>query len=171
MDLRSAWAVWLSEHDSPMEWNVRAGKKRGLMPGEKTFSIPVVFPDGKTKEAVWRLAPQILDLSSVQKYIYGLVIRLLEDGELHRLRSCPQCQKFFVAEDRKREFCSESCRVKLGNKERLDSGYFTNLRHKKRRTALARARRLLQEGKPLEEIMKETRLSERILRKARFTEG
>ena len=41
--------------------------------------------------------------------LYGVIIEALEEGYLPRLRSCRQCQAFFVAKDLKRKFCTPAC--------------------------------------------------------------
>lgn len=108
----------------------------------------------------------------VRQMFYQPLISALETGEFKRLRRCKwrECQKFFVAEDLRQEFCSDQCRNTFNNKKRLKEGWFTEQRQKKRKRVLALARRLLRESKPLKEIMKASRLSERILRKAGLIE-
>lgn|SRR5262249_26981320 len=117
----------------------------------------------------------------LEKWSYLLVLQMfcrplisaLETGEFKRLRMCKrkECQKFFVAEDLRRDFCSDQCRNTFNNKQRLADNYFTNLRHNKRKRNIQKARRLLKEGKPLEEISMETRLSIRVLKQAGVIDG
>src|SRR5262249_41402474 len=109
----------------------------------------------------------------VRQIFYRPLISALETGEFKRLRMCKrkECQKFFVAEDLRRDFCSEPCRNTFNNKERLAKtaeglNYFTKLRHDKRKRNLQKARRSLREGKSLEKVSTETGLSLQILKRA-----
>jgi len=49
--------------------------------------------------------------SSPEQHLYGIIIEILENGELKRLKRCPECQKFFVAEDLKQTYCTPKCKL------------------------------------------------------------
>jgi hypothetical protein len=89
----------------------------------------------------------------------------LQIGVFDRLRICPHCKRFFVAEDARQQFCSDEHRNEFNNKRRLESGWFKKNRRDKRKVQLAKARRLLREGKSATKIEKETGLSTRILKR------
>ena len=88
-----------------------------------------------------------------------------ERRTIERLRTCPHCKAFFVAEDARQQFCGDQHRNEFNNKQRLESGYFTSLRHKARTRDLKKARGLKQQGKSATEIRKETGLSLRVLKR------
>jgi hypothetical protein len=92
-----------------------------------------------------------------------LVLDAFESGTIERLRTCPECKAFFVAEDTRQHFCSDEHRNEFNNKQRLTSGYFKERRGGKRKRDLARARKLLREGKSPGEIARATGLSLRVL--------
>ena len=86
-------------------------------------------------------------------------------GVFDRLRICPLCKKFLVAEDARQQFCSNEHRNEFNNQQRLKSGYFKDRRGDKRKRDISRARKLSHEGKSPAEIAKATKLSLRVLRR------
>jgi hypothetical protein len=113
----------------------------------------------------WRVGLDYGGVGSLQGYVYSLIIHALEDAKLTQLKVCNKCQKFFAQADARQRFCSDQCRIESNNKRRLESGYFSALRHTKRERQLKRAYRLLKEGKPRAKVEKETGLSLRVLRR------
>lgn len=97
--------------------------------------------------------------------LYEAVIEVIETGELSLLKLCSVCQKFFTQLHGRQSFCSDRCRNEFNNRRRLDSGYFNKLRWDKRRRDIAKAKRLLQEGKSVNKVSAQLGLSLRILRK------
>lgn len=128
-------------------------------------TIPVVTPTGETVPVHWRIGPYYPRTAQARPFLYRLVAQVLEQGGLQDLRSCPQCHTFFVVEDPRKEFCSAQCRDTFNNKQRLESGYFFDLRHKKRERELRMARKLLDAGKSAEEVVAETSLPVRVLQR------
>jgi hypothetical protein len=95
---------------------------------------------------------------SFSRVLYELVVLdEFESGTIERLRTCPRRKAFFVAEDTRQHFCSDEHRNEFNNKQRLKSGWFKDHRGRKRKRDLARARKLLREGKSAAQIAKETR--------------
>ena len=86
-------------------------------------------------------------------------------GVFDRLRICPLCKKFFVADDARKQFCTDEHRNEFNNKRRLESGWFKKNRRDKRKVQLAKARRLQREGKSATQIAKETKLPLRVLKR------
>src|SRR5262249_43494690 len=136
---------------------------------EDVMWIPVTNAAAKSQKVGWYIKSTISS-PNIEEQIYYEMVRLLEAGELPLLRSCPECQRFFVGVDPRRDFCSDQCRHTFNNRPRLESGYFTILRHKKRDRSIQTARRLLREGKTLDAVMKETQLSVRVLERAGLIE-
>ena len=117
------------------------------------LKMPTITLNGKTEVVAWRFAPVQFLSDRVERYYYPIIGDVLQSGELLYLRSCPECQKFFVAEDLRREFCSDQCRNDYNNRQRLEAGYFSELRRKKRQRELGEARRLSKKGKSPEEVV------------------
>ena len=105
---------------------------------------------------------------AMKNVFYMIIAAALESGKLTELRKCEACNKIFVIDDPRRKFCREECRIEFNNEHRLQSGYFSKLRKRKRELALVRMGKLLAEGKSAEEILKRenTGLSLRILKQA-----
>jgi hypothetical protein len=97
--------------------------------------------------------------------VYQMVLDAFKSGAIERLRTCPHCKAFFVADDARQQFCSDEHRNEFNNKQRLAGTYFRDLRQKKRRRQITRARQLLQEGKSPKEIASKTKLSLRVLKR------
>jgi len=97
--------------------------------------------------------------------LYSYIRDAFQIGVFDRLRICRQCKNFFVAEDDRKQFCSNEHRNDFNNSQRLKSGYFSDLRHKARAQDLKKARALKREGKSATEIQKQTGLSLRILKR------
>ncbi len=143
----------------------RPEDKPYIGPREGTFEVSG-FRYGKRAETVrWVVRREIPSPSQMRKALYWIIDQALESGELLNLRQCPQCLRFFVAKDRRKAFCGDNCRKAFSNEQRLESGYFYKLRHAKRKRDLSKARRLLRDGKSIEEIIKETGLSQNVLKR------
>jgi hypothetical protein len=187
---KATWSPFYRiEYDPNMKKDVVLGKMPGFSRGrvfrlrgedawgkavlpineESVMWIPVSTAAGKSEKVGWYVRSTISS-PKIEEQIYYEVVRLLENGELPLLRSCPECQRFFVAVDPRRDFCSDHCRHTYNNRPRLESGYFSKLRHKKRERNIQEARKLLSEGKTLDAVMKETQLSARILERAGLIE-
>jgi hypothetical protein len=100
-----------------------------------------------------------------RQLLYQIILDAFRNESIARFRTCTHCKAFFVAEDARQQFCSDEHRNEFNNKKRLESGYFSNLRHKARAEALKKARALKRQGKSETEIEKETGLSTRILKR------
>src|SRR5262245_31481873 len=64
------------------------------------------------------------DFGFSQRTLYEIVLDEFKSGSIERLRTCPQCKTFFVAEDARQQFCSDEHRNEFNNKQRLSSGWF-----------------------------------------------
>jgi hypothetical protein len=102
-----------------------------------------------------------------REILYQIVLDAFRSGAIERLRTCPQCKVFFVAEDARQQFCSDEHRNEFNNKKRLESGYFSDLRRRARARELQKARELKRKGKSVTEIQKQTGLSLRVLKRER----
>jgi len=118
----------------------------------------------------WEVYKEI-DRRSLRHSLYWNLIHSLESGELSSLKVCPECSRYFIQADARQGFCNHKCRIEFNNKQRLQTGYFKNRRQTIRRKSLSRARRLLREGKSLNEVSNETRLSLRVLKRAVLMRG
>jgi hypothetical protein len=150
-------------------WRVVGSEKIDPVYRECRFWIRTADGEGKIERSGWYVRSNISG-SDIEGQIYQQVVLLLESGDLSQVRSCPVCQKFFIVEDPRREFCSEQCRNTFNNNQRLKSGYFTELRHKKRERNMRKAVGLLNKGKRLEQVSRETGLSLGVLRRAGLAE-
>lgn len=115
----------------------------------------------KIRNTKWIVYRQLFDESSLRKWLYAILISILEDGNFASLRRCEECQKFFIAEDVRKQFCGDDCKTAFHNERRLAEGYFFDYRIKTRKRKLIRARRLLKSGKSQYEVIEETGLSRR----------
>lgn len=120
----------------------------------------------KVGNVKWIIYRRSYDERSLRKWLYGILISILETGEFGNLRRCPQCRAFFFANDARKKFCGNNCKDDFNNKRRQKEGRFADTRIKSRRRKLIIARNLLKSGKSLYEVVEETELSERILMKA-----
>jgi len=141
---------------------------RHIDAGENAVEISVVTPSGRTAKARWRISRKWETSSDTEERVYWDLIGAFRSREFSLLKSCPQCQNFFVADDPRRDFCSDECRNTYNNKQRLGEGYFKELRRKKRTLELKTAKRLLAEGKSLKQVVEKTGLSERVLKRERI---
>ncbi len=142
-----------------IEWRLQRVKKRGPTP---VWRVIVNIHGYK-----WMLYKSMAFIPKSPKLVlYCFVAMLLETDFLAKVRRCGGCKKFFVSDDPRQKFCNDQCRNEYNNNRRLKSGYFSDLRHDQRRREVARARRLSQEGKSPEEVVKEIPgLTIRILRR------
>jgi len=74
-------------------------------------------PDQKHKDKItirgWNFKP---GYNARDIWYVGLAERL-EDGDLHRLRLCPVCHKYFAAKDERQRFCNKPCKRKYDNRD------------------------------------------------------
>ena len=113
----------------------------------------------------WFLGRKQREVGTARDYLYLIIRDALQNGVFDRLRMCPRCKKFFVADDARQRFCSNEHRNEFNNKKRLEEGYFKRLRKGKRRRELVRARKLQSEGESPTEIRKQTGLPLRVLKR------
>jgi len=139
--------------------------KSPYMPEEMTWKMTVTSRAGETIWVDWSFFPQTYHPRNLEEWVYSNLKYLLERRKLHNLRSCPKCERFFVSKDLRKQFCSTPCRSTFNNRQRQDSGYFQNNREKNRTLDLTKARRLFKEGKSLDEILRETGLPLRALKR------
>jgi hypothetical protein len=57
-------------------------------------------------------------------FLYSVLGAALLDGSINRLKMCPNCEKFLIAKDRKRRWCSNQCKDNFHNERRLRDGTF-----------------------------------------------
>lgn len=88
-------------------------------------------------ESKWQVRSWPLT-GGARAWLYSILSSALENNELPRLRICLQCQKYFVAEDLKRKFCCDACKVEYHNKRRLADGYFRENRKLRKKVEQAR---------------------------------
>jgi len=128
-----------------------------LGPRQKILKI------GNTKWIIYR---RLYDESSLRKWLYGILISVLETGDFGSFRKCVQCQAFFITNDARKKYCGNNCKDDFNNKRRQEDGSFADYRSMSRKVKLTRARNLLKSGKPLSEVSEEMGLSKRVLMKA-----
>jgi len=116
----------------------------------------------------WFIGKKEPEFVTARDYLYWVIRDALLAGVFDRLRICPQCKDFFVADDARQQFCSNEHRNEFNNQQRLKAGYFINRRKTERKRALSRARSLLRQGKLPNEIAKATKLSLRVLKRERI---
>jgi hypothetical protein len=116
----------LNELELKQRWQVMPANKRAAdimgckydgvrtRPGEPFLKIS----GSKWQVKSW------LGTGGSREWLYSILGSALQNNELPRLKSCLHCNKYFVAEDLKRKFCSDDCKVTFHNKSRLASGYF-----------------------------------------------
>ncbi len=187
LEFSFSWSIGRYEYDPALRENFRR-KKTGaetvgllknkslwrLMPGAKRWTLAVVYPDGKEREATWRISSYSSAVLGMREHLYWSIFTFLEDGNLDQLRSCPECQRFFVADDPRQDFCIDRCRIIYNNKLRLTpskkSGvtWFTEHR-RKRKKAIEQARELRNNGMDLDDVAAKTGLSTRVLKQAGLT--
>ena len=153
----------LNEIESKAEWEIEPVDYEG----EPMFDM---HPTAKLnllgyRWYIGRTFGQARVLGFSREALYQSVLDAFESGTIERLRTCRQCKAFFVAEDNRQQFCSDEHRNEFNNKQRLSSGWFKDHRSRKRKRDLARARKLLREGKSPGEIAKATKLSQRVLKR------
>ena len=172
MNLKLEWAV------VPAEYDFIGGGPRG-----KDLDLLELEPEEAREKKRQYLAPMqkplemlgarwivserasLIESKNLMDYFYWTIINAMEHGELSKLKVCGECHNFFVQSDARQEFCSDKCRTNFNNKRRLAEGYFTAKRRENQRRELAKARRLLKDGKSPEEVAKHTRLSLRLLKR------
>ena len=112
------------------------------------------------------VARQLSHAKSFRELLYGTIAESLENGSFTKLRMCPQCGTFFVGEDLKRKFCGDRCKDQFFNSKKAKEGKFKQYRQQSKGALLAKARRLLNEGKSKAYVTEETGLSQRALERA-----
>jgi hypothetical protein len=89
----------------------------------------------------------------------------METGKLAKLKTCNVCEKFFIQDDVRQEFCSEKCRYDFHNRTRQEQGYFGRKRKQTRELILKKAKALLRAGMSPSEVSTKAKLSLRLLRR------
>jgi hypothetical protein len=117
----------------------------------------------RTKWIIRRWYP---DTAPARERLYWAIISALENGELARLRRCPKCETYFLAEDLKRRFCSQRCKDEFFNLEKAKTGYFKANRKERKKQRLNEARKLLKKGKSRQFVMEELGITRKALEKA-----
>src|SRR5262249_47584883 len=89
-----------------------------------------------------------LDAISVRRECYAIILDALQDGELWRIRKCPNCSKVFAAEHGNQKHCTESC-TNSSDKERA--------KHRVKKSRLAGKEKKEQQYRAAEEARKTQR--------------
>jgi hypothetical protein len=134
--------------------------------GEKVEKFPVP-PLLKILGGTW-IVSQMANLNHrgpLEHFLWWTVINAMESGELAKLKTCNLCQKFFLQDDVRQEFCTDQCRYVFHNRARQKQGYFGHQRKRRRRLRLNRAKALLRAGMSSSEVSTRTKLSPRLLRR------
>jgi len=101
----------------------------------------------------------------LENFLWWTVIHAMETGELAKLKTCSLCEKFFLQDDVRQEFCSDKCRYDFHNRTRQKKGYFGKKRKERRDLMLKKAKALLARGQSPTEVSTKTKLSPNVLRR------
>jgi len=176
MRLKSEWIVAFGdqelrihtdEHNEALIFKPLTSQNPFLMGTPPLGPTQRILKMGNTKWIIYR---RLYDESSLRKWLYGILISVLETGDFGSFRKCVQCQAFFIANDARKHFCGNNCKNNFNNKRRQEEGYFADYRAMSRKGKLDTARKLLNSGKPPYEVIDETGLSGRVLIKAGLLE-
>jgi hypothetical protein len=134
-------------------------------PGEKLPQFPVP-PLLKILDGTWYVSkmPDLNHRGPLEDFLWWTVIRAMENGELAKLKTCGLCEKFFLQDDVRQEFCSEKCRYDFHNRTRQKQGYFGRKRKQTRDLKLKIAKSLLARGVSQSEVATKTKLSRRLFK-------
>jgi hypothetical protein len=152
-------------------WSVDFIPERDLeykpSPGTKVPQFPAP-PLLKILGGTWYVSrvPELLNHRiPLEHFLWWSVINSMENGELAKLKTCGVCQKCFLQEDVRQEFCSEKCRYDFHNNTRQEQGYFGQKRKQRRDLMLKKARALFRAGMSPTEVSTKTKLSAKLLRR------
>jgi hypothetical protein len=104
----------------------------------------------------------------VRERLYRIIYASLKSGDISKLRRCnnKQCRKFFIG---KKPQCGEKCRSRVNNELRRKAAYFSERYKDQKTNRLAKAERLLKQGKlSIEKIVRLTRLTRKALERKRL---
>jgi hypothetical protein len=154
---------------TPPRWSVDCDDDwadYGRVPGTKVPQFPVP-PLLKILGRTWYVSKDfdLYHRGPLERFLWWTIINAMESGELAKLKTCNVCQKFFLQEDVRQEFCSEKCRNDFHNRNRQDQGYFARQRKQRRQLMLNRAKALLRKGVSPTEVSTKTKLSLKVLRR------
>jgi hypothetical protein len=135
-------------------------------PGEKLPQFPVP-PLLKILGGTWYVSkmPDLNHRGPLEDFLWWTVIDAMETGELAKLKTCGLCEKFFLQDDIRQEFCSEKCRYDFHNRTRQNEGYFRKKRKERRDLMLKKAKALLRARMSPPEVSTKTKLSLSLLRR------
>lgn len=77
-------------------------------------------------------------MDGTRAYAYWYLDKILRSGEFSMLRRCRSCSRYFSAQRAKKQCCRRDCNTAYQNSYRLRSGYFKDLRKKKKERELKR---------------------------------
>src|SRR5262249_29224828 len=109
--------------------------------------------------------PNLNHRGPLEHFLWWTVIEAMETGELAKLKTCSLCEKFFLQDDVRQEFCGDKCRFDFHNRKHQKEGYFARKRKERRDLILNRAKALLDRGMSPTEVSTKTKLSRRLLRR------
>ena len=72
------------------------------------------------------------NMDGTRAYAYWYLDRTLRSGDFSMLRRCRSCSRYFFTQRTKKQCCSRYCNTAYQNSYRLNSGYFNDLRKKKK---------------------------------------
>jgi hypothetical protein len=136
-------------------------------PGTKVPQFPEP-PLLKILGGTWYVSrmPELLNHRiPLEHFLWWTVINAMENGELAKLKTCGICEKFFLQEHVRQEFCDKKCRYDFHNKTRQKKGYFGKTRKQRRELMLNRAKAMLAKGVPQDEVATKTKLLPSLLRR------
>ena len=101
--------------------------KNGAITEEHTFSEESYLTKEAWESPHWTLLHK-------EPLAYCLVKHILADEKREYVRKCEECKRFYISKTRReRKFCSDKCRLKLHNRERIKSGEHAAYKRKKRK--------------------------------------
>jgi len=89
---------------------------RRLRGSEKMLPNPAVRHLGPERRilkiggAKWIIRRKFDNPRCAREALYGIISNALETGEFSRLKRCNECQRFFIGEDPRQEYCKPKCR-------------------------------------------------------------
>ncbi len=168
LDLKSEWVVAKGYEEIRLEDNERKEMVfKPLRSNNPFFKGPPWLGPGqkllKLGTDKWFVYRKTYDETSLEKWLYGLVISTLEDGDLAKLKICQQCEQYFTANNARQTFCETACKDSFNNRRRSKEGYFQKNRKTRRNKLMNQARALSKAGSSIEKITDKTGLSHRRL--------
>ncbi len=149
LELKQTWQVMPANKKAADIMGCKYVRKR-TRPGEPFLEI---------RGSKWQMNSWSATWNS-REWLFSVLGSALQNNELPRLKVCLLCKKYFVAEDLKRKFCTDECKVKFHNKSRLASGYFRKNRAMRKKRE--RRRQWTQDARDTASV----KIFERFLKKA-----